>query len=417
MNSPRLLILTPRFPFPVVGGDRLRIYQMCKALSARYELTLLSLCETPEEMALEVDDPVFSRIERFYLPKWRSVLNTAFALPTKTPLQVAYYRHRGFFKRAAELASTHDGLLAHLIRIGDGVRELPGKKFLEMTDAISLNYSRVRDVGQRRFDLRSWIYREEYKRLRDYEREIVEDFDHSLLVSEIDREFLFKGNVARLNKVGVCSNGVDLSHLPYGFSQEGKDIVFIGNLHSLQNYDGAYFFAKEVLPLIRRELPETRFRIIGRIKRSHADALRKLDGVEVTGEVSNVAQAAACAGVGVCSIRLGAGIQNKVLEYMALGLPVVTTSLGLEGFSARPGEDLLVADSAAQMAESVMFLLRNREKAAEMAKAGRRYVELNHAWDSVLKSIFQKIDTAIRSNRHEAAAEDYAAIEGNGQLA
>jgi glycosyltransferase involved in cell wall biosynthesis len=416
MNRPRLLILTPRFPFPVVGGDRLRIYQMCKALAARYELTLLSLCETREEMALQVDDPVFARIERFYLPKWRSMVNTALALPTRTPLQVAYYRHRGFFKRAAELVSEHDGLLAHLIRVGDGVRSLPGKKFLEMTDAISLNYSRVREVEQRRFDLRSWIYKEEYKRLCNYEREIVEDFDHSLLVSEIDRQFLFKGNAARLNKVGVCSNGVDLSHLPYGFSPDGKDIVFIGNLHSLQNYDGAYFFAKDVLPLIRRELPETRLRVIGRIKCSHAESLRKLDGVDVTGEVSNVATAAARAGVGVCSIRLGAGIQNKVLEYMALGLPVVSTSLGLEGFSARPGQDLMVADSAAQMANSILFLLKNREAAAEMALAGRQYVELNHAWDSVLSSFSQKIDNSIR-HRHHDVEPDYAAVEESGQLA
>lgn len=99
-----ILITTPRFPYPVIGGDRLRIYYICKELAKDYDLTLLSLCETQEEMQMPIpDDGVFAKVERVLLPKWKSYLNCLFTLPTKTPLQVAYYSSAEFKKRLMSL--------------------------------------------------------------------------------------------------------------------------------------------------------------------------------------------------------------------------------------------------------------------------------------------------------------------------
>jgi glycosyltransferase involved in cell wall biosynthesis len=249
----------------------------------------------------------------------------------------------------------------------------------------------VKKQASSQLDWRAKIFAMESRRLLDFERRIVDDFDESFLVSDIDRKFLFANSPKQLECVSVVSNGVDLVNLPFQFNTQGCDIAFIGNLHSLQNYDGAYFFAKDILPLIRLNLPNARFIVIGRIKPEQAAALTKFDNVVVTGEVGSIAQAAKTSRVGVCPIRLGAGIQNKVLEYMALGLPVVSTSIGLEGFSAKPGHDLLIADDAKQIASSVIFLLSNIQQANNMAISARKYAEENHSWDAILKPLVEKI--------------------------
>lgn len=380
----KMLVLTPRFPYPVIGGDRLRIYRLCQALSQEYELTLLSLCDSEAEMQMPLPDKVFSRVERLRLSRWRRVWNVIKALPGQQPLQVAYYASPRFQARARALLAEHDATLAHLIRTGDSIRALPGVKFLEMTDAISLNYQRVSRARGGLFDWRRLIYRIEARRLLRYEQAVVNSFTHTFLVSAIDRDFLYREQPASLARVSVCSNGVDVAALPYQFAHAGRDIVFIGNLHSLQNFDAAYFFASEVLPLVRAQHPEVCFRVIGRIKPESASQLRQLAGVVVSGEVAEVAAAARGAALGVCPVRLGAGVQNKVLEYMALGLPVVSTRLGLEGFAAEPGRELLVADEPREMAAAVCQLLDDREAASTQAQHARHYVEQQHGWDAML---------------------------------
>ncbi|WP_431101842.1 glycosyltransferase family 4 protein [Roseateles noduli] len=391
-----LLILTPRFPYPVIGGDRLRIYQLCRALAGRYRLTLLSLCDSPEEMAMALpDDGVFHRVERVFLPKWRSWLNTTLALPSRTPLQVAYYRHAGFRRRALALMAEHDGTLAHLIRVGDVIKDAPGVKFLEMTDAISLNYERIRSTRGSKSDLRARIYSLEVDRLRTYEEAIVDRFDHSFLVSDIDRRHLFADQPGKLSRVSVFSNGVALDAMPYQFDARGRDIVFIGNMFSLQNFDAALYMAADVLPLVRKVRPEARLRLIGRIQPDQAAQLNAFEGVDVTGEVPDVVVAARGGAVGVCPLRLGAGVQNKVLEYMALGLPTVSTTMGLEGFHASHGRDLLVADGTESLAAAVVRLLDDRALAEAMARSARHYVESTHSWSAMLAPMMQLIDARL----------------------
>lgn len=393
----KLLVLTTRFPYPVVGGDRLRIYQICKALSCHYQLTLLSLCETreEEEMALP-DDGVFSAVERIFMSRWHSWLNCVAALPGSVPLQVAYYQNAKFRERAKVLMSQHDACLSHLIRAGDTVKDLQGVKFLEMTDAISLNYERIRKTGHAKNDWRAHIFSLESRRLRRYEESVPDFFNHSFLVSEIDRHFLFGEQQERLSRVSVCSNGVDLEEMPYQFTSDGQDIVFIGNMHSLQNLDAANFMATEVLPLIRAQCLHSSLRLIGRIHHEDAMRFKKLDGVKVAGEVPDVASAAEGGRVGVCPLRLGAGVQNKVLEYMALGLPTVSTSLGLEGFNAQDGKELLVADDAQGLADAVLNLLNDRVKAKFMAEAARFYVESTHSWQAQLAPLLGTIGESLQ---------------------
>lgn len=389
----RLLVLTSRYPYPVVGGDRLRLYRICVELAKDHDLTLLSLCDDRADLNAPVPaDGVFAHVERFYRPTWRSWLASLIAIASRTPLQVAYYRDRPFLARAHELAASHDGVLAHLIRTGAGITDLPGPKFLELTDAISLNYERAQPASSRhRLDPRTLAYRLETGRLKPFEQRIVEHFDRSFLVSQVDLDHLFAPDDPRRDAVVVAGNGVDTHALGYAFAPDGTDIAFIGNVSSLQNFDAALHFATDVLPLVRARRPEARFVVAGRIEDSRRAVLARLPGVVVTGEVPDVAAAVRGAGVGVAPLRIGAGIQNKVLEYFALGLPCVSTPLALEGIGAVDGRDLVVAESAAAQADAVVRLLTDRVEAERLARSARAYVEAGHSWEQALAPLREAI--------------------------
>lgn len=395
-RRPRLLVLTPRYPYPVIGGDRLRIHRVCRELAKRYSLTLLSLCETAEELSAPSPlDGVFSRIERVLLPRWRSYVNVLAALPGRTPLQVAYYRSAGFAAAVRRLLPEHDACLAHLIRTGEYVRGAAIPAALEMTDAISMNYQRVKALGAGR-SWRKRVYALEASRLADYERRVLSDFDVVALVSETDRDFLLAGREAP--HVIVASNGTDVGGVLPAAPAREPVAAFVGNITSVQNIDACVFFAEEVLPRLRK-LRGWRFRVVGNIGQADAERLRRFEGVDVTGRVDSIATGVQGSLVGVCPVRLAAGVQNKLLEYMALGLPAVTTRIGLEGLEAKPGKEVLVADAPEEFVEQLERLHADRGEASKLALAGLAYVRQRHSWEERLQPMVAAIDSLVARRR------------------
>ncbi|CAH7142297.1 Glycosyl transferase family 1 [Vibrio chagasii] len=394
MLKKKILVLTPRYPYPVIGGDRLRIFEICRELSKKYSVTLLSLCETQTEMEMEnPSDGVFSSVYKVFLPKWKSYLNCLLALPTTKPLQVAYYNSSEFSKLVNELSLEHDLVLPHLIRMADYAKNLNGPKVLEMTDAISMNYSRFIET-KNNAGLKGYIYKIEQSRLNRYEKKITQHFDYNVLVSQFDKDFLFKPSDKYYEKTLVCSNGVDLSSLPYEFSPRKKEVVFIGNMFSAQNFDAAMWFAKECLPLLRKHGDYT-FKVIGRIKPEGEQKFNRIEGVVVTGAVDNVVVHARGAIAGICSVRLAAGVQNKILEYMALGLPSITTATGLEGLDSIPEQDILVADTPDEFTKQILRIDNDTEFAKSISVNALSYVQTNHSWSGKLAPVTISINNLL----------------------
>jgi len=384
MDAKRILVLTPRFPYPVIGGDRLRIYRICRELSERYRLTLLSLCSSREEMLAPADDETFTEVHRVYLPRSRSCAQTLAALPTPRPMQLAYFYSPRFQRAVERLYKQHDLVLAHLIRTGQYVEHLEGPpKVLEMTDAISMNYARFRENG-RRTSPRHRLYAIEAERLKSYEQRTLAAFDLVSLVSDVDRRFLVGGNAAGYRHVRVYGNGVDGGQYPLLGAGTEPVAVFIGNMHTAQNIDACRYFCEEVLPRLAKRIPEIRFRIVGvgpkKVLRQFAARPR----VETTGRVASVAEASRGAFCGVCPMRLGAGVQNKVLEYLALGLPAVVTPLGLEGIGAEPERELLVGETASVFAEQIVRLYAGGWLRRRLERDGRAFVSREHDWSRLL---------------------------------
>jgi glycosyltransferase involved in cell wall biosynthesis len=392
----KLLILTPRFPYPVIGGDRLRIYFLCKELSKSYDLTLLSLCESREELNMPLpDDGVFTKVERVLLPRWRSYFNCILALPTSTPLQVAYYKSSLFKEKFDDLIVDQNMVLAHLVRSCSYLFDTDLPKVIEMTDAISLNYKRVKTIAKSG-GIKNLIYSIEQSRLEKFEKTAIEKSDLSIFVSSIDKDYLLPDeNDSLRDRVVVCSNGVDLETMPFDYKPDGQTIVFIGSMSTVQNLDAARWFANEVMPVLKAHGSFT-FKIVGRIGKSNFDEFNNIDGVLATGIVDSVADAVKGAFAGVCPMRLGAGVQNKILEYMALGLPAITSKLGHEGIDAVEGKQLLVADTVGEYVKHLVALSSNRVMADKLSSNGREFIINNHSWSSMLKPLVLKIDKLIK---------------------
>jgi glycosyltransferase involved in cell wall biosynthesis len=393
MLKGRLLVLTPRFPYPTIGGDRIRILHLCKALRDEFDLTLLSMCETREEMRFEPQDGLFKHILRVHLPPWRSYLNTICALPGSRPLQLAYYNCEKFRDRVEVLLPHHDAVVAHLIRTGQYVVDSPIPSILEMTDAISMNYQRMRQTNGNR----SWkklVYCVEQKRLERYETGVVKRFDRVWLTSHADRRFV---DPAAECPIEVIPNGTDLEQLPFRPPAENANaIAFIGNMVSVQNQDACHHFIRDILPLVRAKAPVI-FRIVGNAPDSVRRIFANHEGVELTGRIERIDAGVGGSFCGVCPVRAGAGIQNKILEYLALGLPCVTSPLGLGGVEARPGEELLLYRSAEEAAEEILRLYHDPALRVRLAHAGRDLVSRRYDWRNIYRSFVDScLETGMR---------------------
>jgi glycosyltransferase involved in cell wall biosynthesis len=365
-----------------VGGDRLRIWQICRYLSREFELSLLSLCATDEEMEQPLPgEGIFSRVERVRHTRWARSAGLAGALAGSLPMQVGYYRNAAFARKLHDMIPGHDVAFAHLVRTVEFLFPYRLPRIVEMTDAISLAYTRA---AEHMTGLGSLAYRAEARRLRRFEKRAIHACDRTVLVSAVDRDSLDLGEDAQ--RVLVCSNGVDAASLPFEYAPDGRTIVFIGKNLFRPNVDAITHFAQVLLPAVRARVPRARFKVVGEIRGELAERLRN-QGIEVTGRVESIREATRGASAGVCPVRFGAGVQNKLLEYMALGIPAVTSPIGLEGLGAIPGRHIAVASAPEEWADLIASFLRNSERGLAFATAARRFVEECHSWEAHLSPL------------------------------
>lgn len=375
----KILFLTSRLPYPPFRGDKLRVFHFIRELSKKHDIILASFIEPHETELLKGLEPYCKRIDTVPLNKTRSYANCLAHVLSRTPFQVFYYASPAMERLVSRLVAEEkpDVIHAHLFRMAPYALGHDIPRVLDLCDSIALNYERF--LKYRR-DVLAPIYRIEKSKVARYERDIVRRFDRSVVVSPVDKAYLRGGNQED-SRVDVVSNGVDLDYFKPGpLKEPGPRVVFTGTISYFPNYDGVLYFHGGILPLVRQAVSNAEFYVVGNNPPAEVKRLAQKGNTVVTGFVEDVRPYVASASVVVCPLRAATGLQNKILEGMAMAVPVVATSLALEGIDATPGRDVLVADEPESFARAVVELLKDGERARELGEAGRRLVEEKYSW-------------------------------------
>lgn len=388
-----ILFLTSRFPYPPIGGDKLRAYHIIQHLAAQHRVTVIAAYEREEDLArLQEFRSQVHRVIPVHIPRLASYWKAFRGIWGRLPLQCHYY-YASRLQRAVdrELAeNAYQVVFVHLIRMAQYVRhrrELG--RFIDLTDAISLNYERAKAYRSGWF---KWVNLLESRRVRRYEAQIVREFDRSFVISEVDRQYLL--NLSPGAPLEVLENGVDLDyfHPAAQRPEQPRRIVFLGNMRTFPNQDAVLFFAREVFPRLQAVEPDLEFYIVGAFPSRGIQELARRPGIVVTGYVPDVREYLWSALCAVAPIRVGAGVQNKILEAMACGLPVISSPIGNEGINATPGRELLVAETPEQYLQHIEHLLADPELGRRIGGAARRFIEKRYRWPDILRRLDQLLE-------------------------
>ena len=394
-----LLFLCHRIPYPPNKGDKIRAWNMLRHLARSHRVHLGCLADDPDDLRhLPMLRGLCASIMCPRIDPRRQRLRALTRLRPGRPLTLDYFHHAGLQEWVlqtlgrAPLAClfVFSSAMAQYVLHDDASRErrARGPAILDMVDVDSEKWTSYADRSGLPMRL---VWAREGRTLLAYERRIAAWFDHTLFVSEDEcRRFVELAPESR-ERAGWVENGVDLAY--FSAAQGGADpyrgarraIVFTGTMDYRPNVDAAEFFARAVMPLLRARHPDAAFHIVGANPTAAVRALGALPGVHVAGPVPDMRPYLAHAAMAVAPLRIARGIQNKVLEAMAMARPVLVSPQALEGLRAQPGRDLLVADEPAAMAERAGEILDGAH--GGLGTAARAAVERSYPWDVTLRGL------------------------------
>ncbi len=388
----KILFLCARFPYPPHRGDRLSAYHLLRTFSRHHDVTLLSFVDgTEPPEAAEAIGELCARVETVHLSRRRSWLQAWAGLASTIPSQVAYYRS-GAMQRAVErlLGEGFDAAFAQLIRMAPyvaGHRGTPRVLFLADSLALALKRSMTYEPPWKGPGI-AW----EMRRMSRYESAMSKAFEETWVLSEVDREALVRGGAER---VVTVPHGVDgrLFEIPLR-ARTSRQVYFLGNLSVPHNVDAANYLAREIWPRILSAVPDSRLILGGADPRPDVLALGALPGVTVPGAVPDLLDTWNEVAVMVAPLRFSTGIQNKVIEAMAAGVPTVTTS-GVAAGIAATAQHVRIADTPHDLAAHAVAALTNPVDELERVERAREYVRGAFSWEN-LRARLERVAGSVR---------------------
>jgi len=398
MTRPRLLFCTSRFPYPVIGGDRLRVFNLIRQLSKRYDVTLLALGEaSAEDQTALIERSGARSVECVPHGRITALRGSLRALLTGLPLQVGYYDSPALAKRVDEELPNHQIAIFHLIRTSSmwrGQAKVPA--VLEMCDAISENFAQTAREGPWWSPWRL-VSALEAPRTASFERNESKRFDLVSLHTHKDARLVGIPDERLL----VSTQGVDLTRLAFRApsTRHGRAIALIGKMDFFPNWHGAEWFAREVLPKLPDDI---RLKVVGDCSPKIRARLEALPRVEVTGRVDSLAEACDDAFAAIAPMQVATGIQNKVLEYFAMGLPTVVSPSVASGLLPTAEGGYMAAGNAAEWAIALARIAEDPAACDAMANLARSYAIREHAWDQIGDDYVERLEYLLQTHAHAA---------------
>ncbi|TGE24564.1 glycosyltransferase [Hymenobacter aquaticus] len=375
----KLLVLLSRFPYPLDKGDKLRAFHQLRYLARHHDICLLALTDEPvDEAAYAAVRPLCrGGLHVHPLRKPGIVANMTRALATGLPFQVGYFYDGAAQRRLDQLLRDFQPqhVYCQLIRMAEYLRPHVGKY------AMTLDYMDVFSAGMQRRATQAPAWQRpvislEARRLLRYEADVFGWFRHHTIISDQDRQLI---NHPRRQQIHVVLNGIDTDFFQPTDTAKTYELVFCGNMSYHPNVDAAEFLALEILPLVRQTHPQARLLIAGTTPAARVLALAS-EAVVISGWLPDIREAYASARVFVAPMRVGTGLQNKLLEAMAMRLPCLTTPLANNALRGVPGQDLLVGESAPELAAGISRLLAEPGAADALAGRGLEFVRAHYNW-------------------------------------
>lgn len=383
---------------------RVRPYNFIKYLASHgHKITLVALEPSGEERSgLAELQQWCQAVHVVPFPKWRPLWNALLALPSRTPLQAAYSRSPQMARLLQQLQAEAQFDVAHVehlrgAELSRAVDKLP--IVFDSVDSITLLFERVLAAGP---TLKSRLLAQlDLARTRHYEGRLLNQFERVLVTSPLDKEALVKISTAPTtdhDQIIVMPNGVDLDYFkPLDKVREPNTVIFTGKMSYHANIAAALDLAHKVMPIVWQTDATARLVIAGKDPSPELQALADDPRIDVTGTVPDLRPYLTQATVAVTPIRYGVGIQNKVLEAMAMATPVVSSPQAVSALQAHPNQHVLVAETPSDMAAAILNLFEQPELCQQIGQAGREYVESYHDWNVAAQKLAGLYSTLIPS--------------------
>ena len=386
----KILIVAPRFPYPIEKGDKLRLYHQIRILSKQHRLVLFALSDI--EVAREDFDHLSQFVEKihiFRLHKHRIIIDNLFRLFNPLPLQVLYFLNKRISRRMEAMVQNikPDIIFNQLIRTTEYSKKWSFPKVLDYMDAFSTGMHNRLDNSKIPY---KWIYKLERNRLLKYEREIYGSFNAHTIISKQDQQRI---DVEFRDQIQVVPNGVDVDYFKPEKTQKEYDLCFVGNMGYRPNIIAAEYLCKIILPELNKLNPTIRVLLAGARPSQRVKALATKN-VIVSGWMEDIRSAYNKSKVFVAPIFTGIGQQNKVLEAMSMEMPCICTSTVNHPIGSADWAELLVADNAEEFASKIFDLLEDRKLREQLGKKARKFVKKRYSWEfqvEKLNGIFEKV--------------------------
>jgi glycosyltransferase involved in cell wall biosynthesis len=380
--KPKLFMILSRFPYPLEKGDKLRAYYQLRELSKDFRIHLVCLSDTPVSIDNLKQIHVFcEELYVFRLTPLGLIWRILVQLFSDKPFQVAYfYSHFIHLKIKKILTSIKpDHVYCQLIRTSEYVKNYHAcPKTIDYMDTLSIGMKRRSEISG---EIKRIIQKEEAKRLRAYEMKVFDYFENHLIISEQDRSFIAHPD---RNKISIVPNGIDLSFFEEKPDKPEFDLVFIGNLSYSPNVEAASFLIKTLLP----QLPNRKLLLAGASPHPRIIKLTaRSPYCSLIGWTENIRETYRKGKIFIAPMHIGTGMQNKLLEAMALGIPSVTTSLVNNAIRGKHREHLLVADNLSQMVNCIKELENDQELRLRIIKNARAFVRERYSWQTSVKEL------------------------------
>jgi sugar transferase (PEP-CTERM/EpsH1 system associated) len=395
----KLLFLAHRIPFPPNKGDKIRSFNLLKKLAKDYQVFLGAFIDDEQDWQyIHEMQKICSQCCFLPLDPFKSKLRSLKGFLHNQPLSLPYYENSEMSKWVEGVIK--DNGIERVVVFSSAMAqyvdpEWPAHKLIDFVDVDSDKWQQYSEGKPWPM---SWVYRREGERLLGYDRSIAKAFDASIFVSKQEAELFKTLAPESAGKITHIENGVDTEYFDPAIEHENpypeseQVIVFTGAMDYWANADAVNWFAKAVFPKILQYHLNARFYIVGARPSELVTALEQLEGVHVTGSVKDIRPYLRHAELVVAPMRIARGVQNKVLEAMAMAKPVVVTTPAIEGIREWQRIDVVVEDDAEKMAQLIRDQLNRNQEIHSFSKENRECIKTHYSWENNLQRIEQLLE-------------------------